>query len=775
MSTLVYQMKWRPLRVGWCVKNGDIDAVIRAFRLTHCLWGGRFNPIIVMDDEAARLKIDLFHIDILWPVGEEKSVKTFAESIKHLPSPFIHDTLFPDKGNRKECALLDVTHPIRIFFEEHIKDKETLKLRPRLYQWAEDDPLANSFEATFGAYPPAAETGIDYEEFVIQYAAGEELKIGPTDSLDRSVVRAVSANALTSMQLRPEVRAQRFESGYGLFVGTANSFSHLIEFWNLRAAGLDLLFFDLRFPARFDALITQLERLVSSDTRSQPILGEQRLTLWLACKIDDNDLKRFTVPLSIREVNAYTWDERIWKGFKVTAPVMHFPEYSSVAQISDGEPHPMVTLELRHKPGFNEASFNHQHLVVTLKPTLNFSEQDRFLFTVPFIPEMNEYFGRNHYFDWNTARAEREGLGIITRLGREHVTLFGLERFAFARQLFKTFGIRAEVSQPGLICDQLIRQMGGIQGCEAFKIKGVRQLIQQFEPWQSFSKSDAMTLIGDIDPATGRPNIDQVTGKPKFAAYEHLYIEARDKEHLNSADVFSFLLKRRVFHAGLKLNCPTCGLPFWRALDDLQTLLTCEYCGKQFNVTPHLKDRNWAYRPSGLFGRGDNQEGGVPVALTLQQLETTLSVGYFIVWLPAMTLEPITAQIEKCETDFVLLCQDWHGRLKLVVGECKANGEIAADDVRKLSRVADAFPSDRFDVFLVFSKTSNFKQEEIDCCRAANLKDKHRTILLSERELEPYRVYERAVKEFSINDVAVSLEDLVEATRGIYFEPQFKR
>src|SRR5262249_50321998 len=278
-----------------------------------------------------------------------------------------------------------------------------------------------------------------------------------------------------------------------------------------------------------------------------------------------------------------------------------------------------------------------------------------------------------------------------THLWTEHVTLCGTERFSFARHFFKAFGIAAEVSKPGLICEQLIRQMNGIQGCRVFKIKGVRYLIEQFEPWQDFTRTYAIQTIGDI------------------AVYKHLYIEAREEEHLKSLDVFSFLLKRCVFHVGLKLECPTCRLDFWRALDDVQTILTCEYCGKEFNTTLQLRDRNWTYRPSGLFGRGDNQEGSVPVALTLQQLETTLHGGYSIVWLPAMTLEPITAQIEKCETDFVLLCQDWRGRLKLVIGECKANGKIDGEDVRNLSTVADAFPPDRFDVFLVFSKTSNFK------------------------------------------------------------------
>jgi hypothetical protein len=37
---------------------------------------------------------------------------------------------------------------------------------------------------------------------------------------------------------------------------------------------------------------------------------------------------------------------------------------------------------------------------------------------------------------------------------------------------------------------------------------------------------------------------------------------------------------------------------------------TCPYCGFECNVLPQLRDRNWAYRRSGLFGRKDHQCGG---------------------------------------------------------------------------------------------------------------------------------------------------------------------
>jgi len=46
--------------------------------------------------------------------------------------------------------------------------------------------------------------------------------------------------------------------------------------------------------------------------------------------------------------------------------------------------------------------------------------------------------------------------------------------------------------------------------------------------------------------------------------------------------------------------------------------------------------------------------------------------------------------------------------------------------------------------------------------------------MLSERELEPYHLYERTEKEFEINRTAVSLEDLAEVTDGVFFNPKRK-
>jgi hypothetical protein len=212
----------------------------------------------------------------------------------------------------------------------------------------------------------------------------------------------------------------------------------------------------------------------------------------------------------------------------------------------------------------------------------------------------------------------------------------------------------------------------------------------------------------------------------------------------------------------------------WVHLDDAKTNSRCEFCGKDFNITPQLRDRDWAYRRSGLFGRDDHQGGGIPVALTLQQLENSLHrsvIGYTT----GTELEPATASIVKCETDFVLLAEAPREKtLQIVIGECKGNKEITADDVRKLGLVADALTEgDGCEAFIVFSKTSDFTPEEVERCKAGQGRYGLRVILLSERDLEPYHVYELAEKEFEIPS-AVLLEDMAQATQNIYFAPRPK-
>ena len=55
METARVDICYRPLRIAWAIHSTDKDGFRQAVCLSHTLWGGRFNPIVMADrPEEAR-------------------------------------------------------------------------------------------------------------------------------------------------------------------------------------------------------------------------------------------------------------------------------------------------------------------------------------------------------------------------------------------------------------------------------------------------------------------------------------------------------------------------------------------------------------------------------------------------------------------------------------------------------------------------------------------------------------------------------------------------
>jgi hypothetical protein len=110
MDTARIDICYRPLRIAWAIRSGDKAAFRKAVRLTHTLWGGRFNPIVMADraDEARKI-VDLFRADMIVPIGDWAEVQEFPALFPHLINPFFGDALFTkDTHNRARARILDV-------------------------------------------------------------------------------------------------------------------------------------------------------------------------------------------------------------------------------------------------------------------------------------------------------------------------------------------------------------------------------------------------------------------------------------------------------------------------------------------------------------------------------------------------------------------------------------------------------------------------------------------------------------------------------------------
>lgn len=784
MTNLSLSVRYRPVRIGWCVRHGNWDDLRHALRLTHIFWGGKFNPVIPVGPSAMNL-VRQFRVDVLFPVNASPEATEFTKQSQAFGWPLLDDEIV-DRFRNGAPKFLDISHPLtKIAGDVRLHDKSDRidDAPPQAFEssnyvivhWDEDDPLADILLATFGGLPTRAETGRDYEGFFLTNIGAFPYKARKNEVLPAQLIGRHSIADICAAELDWDRVPAR--STMGFYAGRANDFEDVVNYWNLQASDLNVIFLDPSHAERMKEIrrvhASEIAKRFEADreqTRGYARAGwdEDRIPVWsrsqdvaAALEFSKDDVPYF------RQIDGTAI------GAEVRPPLHSFQRQEVLGSVATRYGRPTLSFQLPEKP-FKPDEFSQEHFVVSIKAPFEDPDEGSTFWT-PFVPELNFWYGQQLFVGGRSARVEIDGVGIVSGVRSETLALTSLKKTDLAKKLFELAGIAASLSYPGRIASRLISQLGGLQGCRVLKISGVRALIRKYSPLQEFDRTEAIGMIGNRDPETGTPG---------FADYENLFIEERDwSTKLKPEDAFGYLLDRGVFRVGLNLTCTTCELPFWVSIDDASTIATCEVCGAKFNVLRQLKTRDWRYRRSGIFGMDNHQEGSIPVALTLQQLHAQFhSWRGNSIFLPNMKLEPLKANFEPCETDIFIAMEDGSDTV-LAIGECKDAGVCAetncsftADDARKMAAVADALSSKGFECYIVFSKTAPFTSTDIENCRQANGRGRTRVVMLSNRELEPYHVYEKTSMEYEIHrGGGHSLHDMALATHDIFFAPKPKK
>src|ERR1035437_1967933 len=109
MDTSRIDICYRPLRIAWVLQSGDRDAFRQAVRLSHTMFGGRFNPIVLTDRPEARDLVHLYRADLIVPLGDSGAVREFAAQFPHLRSPLFPEDLFlVDPREPARAHILDI-------------------------------------------------------------------------------------------------------------------------------------------------------------------------------------------------------------------------------------------------------------------------------------------------------------------------------------------------------------------------------------------------------------------------------------------------------------------------------------------------------------------------------------------------------------------------------------------------------------------------------------------------------------------------------------------
>jgi hypothetical protein len=756
METARVDIVYRPLRVAWVIHSEDKESFRRAVRLNHAFWGGFFNPIVFSDrPEEAENIVRVFRADLIWPLGEDPTTQKFAEGFSNLIDP-LRGNPFPGAPNRAGSALLDIQNALT-----HLRATEDFaairSAGVRIYTWDNEDPLADVHLMQFGAYPSPAEIGIDYKTLLEDVAPISEIHLSRDAVIPEDVLNHPSIAYFSKHQLQRHYTIQPISDEPGFFLGNSSNLLDLALFWNLRAAHIRLWFVDPAHMSRTETICRSFQELLFAD----PLRAgdeKNRSHLWYRPETIDQPSTLFPdQPLAIHEIGDFAWN-----GLNIKAPMMTFGSESALGVLGKEDKKPRISFALGNKPFSDEGWFHSQHLVASLSIIGGLLGDEHYTLQPPYIPEMNEQFSRAMLFDYSKFRAEPERLGIIINATEHSILLDAMPVSQLFENVFDLANLAISLSSGGLLTRQLLAKMGGVRHTRVFKVPGVRRLLKTYGPAEAFTAATAYQLIATKDPK--RPDAS-------FDDHKRLYIEPRRSGDLTKEMVFSHLVEKGLFRIGFELECPLCRLSSWTAIDNIRQNLTCELCGQDFDATRLLMTAKQHYRRTGVLGREKNTQGAIPVTLVLEQVTRAFDGHHGgAYYFPSFDVRPKTGNGDFWEIDFAVLCADYRdGKVDLMIGECKDEGQIDANDIENLRLTADAFPAERFNVFIALAKISPFTENEIALAKQLNNEYRRRAILMTARDLEPYELYANAKDPGGHNFFVTSMIDAANYTHQTYF------
>lgn len=766
MANLSLNIKYRPLRIGFCVHKDKIEDLQIAAELNTLLCGGMYNPIIAIggDEAISESIVKLFNVDLLYPVSDGPEIKAFIEKHEHLKSFDFRDKFiwstdqgWADGNGQVRLRILDVIKGLEAYAAD---DNKVLNVK-----WGDSDPLATLFSLEFGKFP-SGQHPYNLPETFKRAFFDKPLNISSTKELDSGLMLNPAPIHISTLD------THLWDSGYGwntsgIYIGDHENFNDLVNFWNLKATGLDILFVPFKYAEMYRQVVKiHVERIKKFDDKLKFPNG---VGCWYAENVSEE-----IVNVIIQELNA---DPKIlnhhcrlssasWNGLNIRPAKPYISDKTIIANVDTKYGSPRLSFQLPElHPANNGDGYRHpQHFCVSIHPITEFEYEGYTLKNLPYFTDMNEWYSRRIKFHPYDVRIEPDGFSVIIDTNDSVETMSPVKNELLLKELFKRAGITAEDSQAGLLARKLIEQMDGLEGCRVFKVPGVRKLIASMTSRDVTTQGNATNVIYDID---------ETTKVPSFKAHEDLHIQSLNRPKLTPTEVFSFMLTMKMFRAGIELSCTHCKLKSWLPINGLNHEVTCEYCGGEVELITQLKDRgDWKFRKSGLIGSDNNQEGAIPVTLTLLQFLRMSHIDEFV-YSPALKLDSATDGVD-CETDFAILGRSHNvvGRdsVAIAIGEVKSNSdEISDQDITNLSKVKEVLDKSGVKTYLVFAKTAQFTADEIkrfkDLVTAGIV-----PILLTNTELEPYEVYDHYRK----NNITIpepygsSFEDMARNTLSLY-------
>lgn len=713
MPTTLLQVSYRPVRVGWLVRGRSRNDLREAIQLATCLWGGMFGIIVDPAGEGLEVDgaLDRFRTDVLHAVSPTDAAREVVQRRTDLAWPLVGDGIV-SRDRPGESGLVDLARGLTL------RRPETMRRFPVLPTWEDSDEYALVYAATFGDFGHPLLGAKQRTAFLRATEAEEAPAAAVAAAFDHHEI-PIDAS-LSGLRWVPPRFAVRDVPG--VFVGSATSPSDVRAFWNTRAIWTEVVFWDSRRPdgGPFRAAIEARIQRAAAEQLDVPAnfkvfpcyvsarATEHRPNLPTALRelIEAVGLGPSVTPI-VRDVGIASW---IHRGMRSLPAV---PDERVVAHAEDrGEEESRVTIELPHTPMADRTEWIRQELAIQVETYGDFGY--RGTLKLPYLPDLNAWYRWNVAGSLEHFRVHDDSFSLITSMLGPTLDVTPLKHRLLLEKLFERAGIVAKRSLPGEAARHLLVQFGGYAGIRVLRLPGVRKLLSSSRARGGIQRGAARDMIND---------------RGRMHQADTVWLGGAQ---LDAAQVWEFLLHRRIFLPGIETKCRWCQHASFYRPRDIEDSLQCPKCGREFSLGPAIAGDPVRFRMSGLLeprpdeGRrepgddaGRQQPGAIPVLLTLLFL-SEWAAGHDGQLLDT-SYELTASGLQDCETDFVAVTYGAtpETHTHILLGECKGRGRVTQDDVRKLGAAARRLrESGGVDCDVVFSTTRPaFTDDELSLFR----------------------------------------------------------
>ena len=673
-------VKLRPIKLAFLVHPDDKESLLTAIEINTLLWGGMYNPIIpayketppIWEDNISESPdfqtiitgyLDNFDPIYIIPMGECSNYSVDIGYRKKINE--VSDFFTSFEQHRTPNYGISIFEVLDHFFTEEFRfqQRDPQDISIPLF----DTQFHLFLSSIFGKL--SEDFDISFWENFAERLDAKQLECSASNYVEFLNHQKLFFLRMTELYI--DVNASRKKC---LFYLDADSGLDIIDFWNLRAVGWNVL----PIPKQFIQSDEKKEFILDFINKNYTPLSWT--TILKSRTISEGEYQPFLDLFEKSNRVSQTWYPHIWN---LSATRSDYKEDIRCCELTSDTAERDLSTRIHFKTLAPKFLKSWHETPCYANEVKWFLHDDHNTPLAKVIPEGGGKLARfiagaGFPEDWHLSEKS------LVYLGQHSIEIINVvhpQAEAIFIKWLELRGWSVELSSAGRVAKQMLQQLQGIRGADILAKKGIIKLLDEM------NRREGKYLLEE-----------DIRGKVQAVENQQSIFSKIASEILGER-ILSQLIVSKVFQLGMRIQCSVCTQSSWYSVKDVDYELQCPKCLESLPFPFAPKEIKWAYRTIGPFSSSNQAHGAYTVLLTLRFFYIFRFDGSATTPLLSFTAQKNGTNVE---ADLALFFQEerfLYPKTEMIFVECKTFNSFEEKDIERMLNLGKHFPG----AFLVFA------------------------------------------------------------------------